>query len=169
MAETVMWRVLSLGGAAAAAALLLTQIIPSRSESRPTCIWRSEPTPVVVIKVHPRGPREAGNTDRATLLYQGRKVFDLVTFQPNGYGALYWGTDGAENKNLLFFYGNQPAAGVAHLDKSQPRRVILAGLGSALWYGKEEWRSMPGLFLAAEGFWRLSPGCRAPGLYGRGE
>jgi hypothetical protein len=169
MVEKLMGRVWPLAGAAWSAVLLLTQSAPSRSASAPSCLWRSESTPAVVIQVHPRDRRQAVNMDSATLLYRGRKVLDLVTFQPNGYGSLYWGTDGAENKTLLLFYGNQPAAGVRHLDRTQPRRVILAGLGSALWYGKDEWRSMPGLFLAAEGFWRLSPGCRAPGLAGRGE
>lgn len=92
-----------------------------------------------------------------------------MTFQPNGYGSLYWGTKGEGNKSLLLFYGNQPAAGVRSVDRKQPRLVILADLGSALWYGRSEWRSLPDLFLAAEGFWLLSPNCRAPGLYGRGE
>ena len=40
-------------------------------------------------------------------------------------------------------------------------RVLLVGLGSALWYGSNpEWRQQKPLLLAAEGFWRLGPGCR---------
>ena len=159
----------SLAAVAVPVTLLLTQSTPSRSESHLPCVWRSESVPAAVIKVHPHAPDQVANMDIATLLYQGRRILDLVTFQPNGYGSLYWGTEGADNKSLLLFYGNQPAAGVRSLDRTQPRRVILAGLGSALWYGRSEWRSLPDLFLAAEGFWQLSPGCRAPGLYGRGE
>ena len=127
------------------AALLLTQSIPSRSESRLSCVWRSESVPAALIKVQPQARNQASNTDHATLLYQGRRILDLVIFQPNGYGSLYWGTDGAENKTLLLFYGNQPAAGVRSVDREQPRRVILAGLGSALWYGRSEWRSLSDL------------------------
>ena len=80
-----------------------------------------------------------------------------------GYGSNWWSTgeDNGGFQSVVVFRGNQVLRGTSGGAPSGQQRVLLVGLGGNLWYGRNpQWREMPSLLTAAEGFWRTTAGCR---------
>lgn len=105
-------------------------------------------------------------TSLGVLSYRGRRLLELEQGQSLGYGSLWWRAGQVQERvgALLVFRGHQVVRGTLDLAgaaaRTAPQRLLLVGLGSALWYGeKGEWRDDRLLLTAAEGFWRASPGC----------
>jgi hypothetical protein len=159
------------------APLLLS--LPSTSQAQQSypysCEWVSEVTPGAVIRFSSTN----GIGDyKGTLLYKGKRVMAFIERQSQGYGSRSWRRDGenAPSGAVLVFSGNQVVRGTPGFgDGNQPKgaqRVLLEGLGSALYYGWDQqmrkghlaeprWRNEQALLTAGEGFWRSSPGCRS--------
>lgn len=132
-----------------------------------SCEWVSEVTPEAVIRF--TGTNGVG-AYRGALTYRGRRLMAFEEGQSQGYGSHWW-SSGAENGpsgQVVVFAGDRVVRGTPGVwEGRRPAgvgRVLLVGLGSALYYGSDpRWREDRALLTAAEGFWRLSPGCRALG------
>lgn len=125
-----------------------------------SCQWISEVTPDAVIRF---SSTNGTGAYFGTLFYQGNRLMPFQEGQSMGYGSHWWSTgrDGERSDSVIVFRGNQVARGTPGGAPSGQQRVLLVGLGSSLWYGvNPQWREMPTLLTAAEGFWRISTGCR---------
>ena len=96
------------------------------------------------------------------LSYGGKAMLQLVATQAQGYGSRLWWVAGQEAKEgrLIPFSEGQPSKGLDR--RSQVNRFLLVGLGSTLYYrfrGSEQEPSMR-MLKAAEGFWRITSGCK---------
>lgn len=148
-----------LGGVSLLLVLMFTA--SGRSSSPPTCTWTSEVTPDAVIRL---GPVVAFNSQKGALFYKGQQLMSFQHAQPMGYGSHIWTNHDQDRPNeVIVFTGNQVLRAIPGRlipDHPQPRRVIIVGLGSSLWYGQNpNWRSDNLLLAAAEGFWRVSKQC----------
>ena len=125
-----------------------------------SCEWISEVTPDAVIrfnKTNGTGSYVGG------IFYKGKRLMDFREGQSMGWGSLWWGTglDDGGPRQVIIFRGNQVVRGTPGKPAPGPQRVLIVGLGSSLWYGRDSnWRSEGTLLTAAEGFWRTSPKCR---------
>jgi hypothetical protein len=125
-----------------------------------SCEWVSEVTPDAVIRFSSTNGTGAyyGN-----LIYQGKRQMPFQEGQSMGYGSNWWSTglDDERPYPVVVFRGNQVLRGTLGGIPSGQQRVLLVGLGGNLWYGiNPQWREMPSLLTAAEGFWRTTSGCR---------
>lgn len=127
------------------------------------CQWVSEVTPDAVI----RFTNTTGvGVYNGALLYKGKLLIPFTEGRAMGYGSNYW-REGQDDKGsagaVVVFAGNQPLRALASDStawKTEPIRLLVVGLGSSLWYGREfSWREEPLLIASAEGFWRPSAGC----------
>jgi len=105
---------------------------------------------------------------KGALLYKGKRLMAFQEGQSQGYGSNWWSTGGQDDPSgqVVVFAGNQVVRGTAGFwSGKRPKvtqRVLLVGMGSALYYGRDQrWRDDYALLTAAEGFWRASPGCRS--------
>lgn len=126
-----------------------------------TCTWTSEVTPDAVIRL---GPVVGFNSQKGGLFYKGQKIMSFQHSHVMGYGSHVWTTHDHDRSNeVIVFTGNQVLRAIPSRlipDHPEPRRVIIVGLGSSLWYGQNpNWRSNDLLLAAAEGFWRVSKQC----------
>ena len=82
--------------------------------------------------------------------------------QSQGYGSNWWSVDGNDSsKSVVVFSGNQIVRGTPGFQGKGITRVLLVGMGSSLYYGRDSrWRQDATLLTAGEGFWRASSGCR---------
>ncbi|MEB3261379.1 MAG: hypothetical protein VKK94_00305 [Cyanobacteriota bacterium] len=87
--------------------------------------------------------------------------------QSQGYGSHWWsmGDEDARSNPVVVFAGNEVVRGTRGFLRGErqggPQRMLLIGMGSALWYGRDpSWREKHDLIAAGEGFWRSSEGCR---------
>lgn len=132
-----------------------------------SCEWLSEVTPEVVIRF---SDTNGVGTYRGALFTRGRRLMAVQEGQSQGYGSHWWSSGGGSGPSgqVLVFAGDRVVRGTPGIwEGRRPTgvgRVLLVGLGSALYYGSDpRWREDRALLTAAEGFWRLSPGCRALG------
>jgi len=126
-----------------------------------SCKWISEVTPDAEIRFENTNGigRYSGE-----LLYKGRRLMSLDEGQFQGYGSNWWSENGNPGKPLVVFSGNQVVRGTLGFQAQGTTRVLLVGLGSALYYGRDNrWRQDSTLLTAGEGFWRSSSGCRSLG------
>lgn len=141
-------------------AMALGSPVVAQGEYPYSCEWVSEVTPEAVIRF---SSTNGTGTHFGDLFYRGQRQMSFMEGQSMGYGSHWWSM-GLEDERLdpvIVFRGNQVVRGTPGGAPSGQQRVLLVGLGSSLWYGvKPQWREMPTLLTAAEGFWRTSPGCR---------
>ena len=130
-----------------------------------SCQWISEVTPDAVIRFTSTNGVGVYTGD---LLYKGKRLMVVQEGQSQGYGSNWWSTGGQDGPSgqVVVFAGNQVVRGTAGFwhgkRPNDTQRVLLVGLGSALWYaGDQRWRDEPTLLTAAEGFWRASSKCRS--------
>jgi hypothetical protein len=130
-----------------------------------SCEWVSEVTPDAVIRF---SSTNGVGSYKGSLLYKGKLLLAFQEGQSQGYGSNWWSTGGQEDPSgqVVVFSGNQVVRGTTGFwDGKRPKdtqRVLLVGMGSALYYGRDQrWRDDHTLLTAAEGFWRASSGCRA--------
>ena len=136
-----------------------------------SCEWISEVTPDAVIRF---SSTNGVGTYKGVLFYQGKRLMPFQEGQSQGYGSNFWiGGSGetAPSGTVVVFSGNQVVRGTSGFWDGKrvkgAQRVLLVGLGSSLYYGRDQtWRNQQALLTAGEGFWRSSPGCRS--LLGRG-
>ena len=129
-----------------------------------SCEWISEASPDAVIRFN----RTSGvGVYSGFLYYRDQPLMAVQEGQSQGYGRFWWSGSGepAPSGTVVLFVRDQPLRALPTFWSDGRRlsanRVLLVGLGSALWYGSNpEWRQQKPLLLAAEGFWRLGPGCR---------
>lgn len=129
------------------------------------CDWVSEVTPDVVIRFT---STNGVGFYKGALFYKGKRLMELQEGQSQGYGSNWWSTGEQDDpsRQVVVFAGNQVVRGSAGFwNGKRPKgtqRVLLVGMGSALYYGPDQgWRDDHTLLTAAEGFWRASSGCRA--------
>ena len=84
--------------------------------------------------------------------------------QAMGYSSHVWNVHDEDTPNeVIVFSGNQVLRAMSSriiLKHPEPRRVIIVGLGSSIWYGQNpNWRTDHELLAAGEGFWRVSKQC----------
>jgi hypothetical protein len=125
------------------------------------CTWTSEVTPDALIRL---GPVVAFNTQTGGLFYKGNQLMGFQHAQAMGYGSHVWSVHDQDiPKQVIVFTGNQVLRAIPGRlipGHPEPRRVIIVGLGSSLWYGSTaDWRADPKLLAAGEGFWRVSKQC----------
>ena len=125
------------------------------------CTWTSEVTPDALIRL---GPVMGFNSQQGGLFYKGEQIMGFQHAQAMGYGSHVWTTHDQDTPNeVIVFTGNQALRAIPGRLISghpEPRRVIIVGLGSSLWYGQNsDWRSDAKLLAAGEGFWRVSKQC----------
>lgn len=99
---------------------------------------------------------------KGRLNYGGKTILQLAATQAQGYGTRSWAAAGYETQlgRLLPFSDDQPTNSLAK--RRQVNRLLLTDLGSTLYYrfrGSDQEPSMP-MLEAAEGFWRITSGCR---------
>ena len=126
-----------------------------------TCTWTSEVTPDAVIRL---GPVVGFNSQKGGLFYKGQKILGFQHAHAMGYGSHVWTVHDRDAPNeVIVFTGDQVLRAISGRllpDHPQPRRVIIVGLGSSLWYGQNsDWRADTKLLAAGEGFWRVSKQC----------
>lgn len=107
-------------------------------------------------------------TYEGAIFYKGKQLMAFKEGQSLGYGSNWWSTGGQDDPygDVVVFSGDQVVRGtVGFWDGKRSKgvqRVLLVGMGSALYYGHDQrWRSDHSLLTAGEGFWRSSPGCRS--------
>lgn len=128
------------------------------------CEWVSEASSDAVIRFN----RTSGVGVCSGFLFdRDQPLMAVQEGQSQGYGRFWWSGSGepAPSGTVVLFMGDQPLRAVPTFwsdgRRLSAKRVLLVGLGSALWYGSNpEWRRQKPLLQAAEGFWRLGPGCR---------
>ena len=146
--------------------LLTSPTIALAEQSLPySCQWVSEVTPDAVIRF---SSTNGVGTYKGALLYKGKRLMAFQEGKSQGYGSNWWSTGGQDNPSsrVVVFAGNQVVRGTAgSWNGNRPKgtqRVLLVGMGSSLYYGRDEsWRNDRTLLTAAEGFWRTSSKCRA--------
>lgn len=129
------------------------------------CQWVSEVNPDAVIRF---SSTNGVGTYNGALLYKGKRLMPFQEGQSQGYGSNWWSTGGRDDPSgaVVVFSDDQVVRGTTEFwDGQRPRgaqRVLLIGMGSALYYGQDpRWRENRTLLTAGEGFWRSSPGCRS--------
>lgn len=132
----------------------------SLSASSRHCDLRSEVDPKAEIQ-WTYNTTKAG-TWNGRLNYGGKTILQLAATQAQGYGTRSWAAAGYETQvgRLLPFSDDQPTNSLAN--RRQVNRLLLVGLGSTLYYrfrGSDQEPSMR-MLQAAEGFWRITSGCR---------
>lgn len=125
------------------------------------CTWTSEVTPDALIRL---GPVVAFNTQSGGLFYKGSQLMGFKHAQAMGYGSHVWSVhDQGIPQEVIVFTGNQVLRAIPGRlipGHPEPRRVIIVGLASSLWYGSTaDWRGDQMLLAAGEGFWRVSKQC----------
>ena len=154
-----------------AAAVLAPLLVASPSvawaeQSFPySCQWVSEVTPDAVIRFT---STNGVGSYKGALLYKGKRLMAFQEGHSQGYGSIWWSTGGNDDPSgqVVVFAGNQVVRGTAGFwSGTRPKdtqRVLLVGMGSALYYGHDQrWRDDHTLLTAGEGFWRSSSGCRS--------
>lgn len=142
-----------------AAVMVGSPAVAQRGLSYP-CEWVSEVTSEAVVRFTTTNGTGAYF---GSLFYKGKRLMPFQEAQSMGYGSHWWstGSDDERPGPVIVFRGNQVVRGTPGGRPKGPQRLLLVGLGSALWYGSNpQWREMSTLLTAAEGFWRSSPGCR---------
>ena len=137
----------------------------NHAEELKVCHWRSLSAPEAVIVINSVSSIGIISGD---LIYNGRKIRQLLFGQPNGYGSRWWAFEGVDGKpikggHLLPFKGSYPLRGIkeGRAYVNSQRRVLLVGLGSSIYYS--DLRKDIDLIIASEGFWQLGKGCSFPG------
>lgn len=124
------------------------------------CTWTSEVTPDAVIRL---GPVVGSNTQMGGFFYKGQQIMSFHHAHVMGYGSHVWWIGEEAPKEVLVFSGNQLLRAISSRiipSHPEPRRVIIVGLGSSIWYGQNSnWRGDHSLLSAGEGFWRVSKQC----------
>lgn len=146
---------------------LLSIASPSAFAKSPfsyTCRWVSEVTPDAVIQFT---STNGTGTYQGSLLYKGQPVFEFREGQFQGYGSNWWSTGAGDETSgrVVVFMDHRVVRGTpvseAHTLRKGETRLLIVGLGSAIWYGNAlRWRGEESLLTAGEGFWRPSAGCR---------
>jgi hypothetical protein len=125
-----------------------------------TCTWTSEVTPNAVIRL---GPVVGSNTQIGGFFYKGQQIMSFHHAHAMGYGSHVWSIGEEAPNEVIVFSGNQVLRAMSSRiipSHPEPRRVIIVGLGSSLWYGQNSnWRADHTLLSAGEGFWRVSKQC----------
>jgi hypothetical protein len=121
-------------------------------------------TPDAVIRFH---STNGGGTYNGDLYYKGKRLMAFQEGQSLGYGSLWWssGEDDSTSGKIVVFAGHQVVRGTpGFMNGKRPKgdqRLLLVGMGSALWYdGNPQWRDEQLLLTAGEGFWTTTAGCR---------
>ena len=100
---------------------------------------------------------------RGRLSYEGKTMLQLTATQAQGYGSRLWWVAGHEAREgrLIPFSEDQPTKSLDH--RRQVNRFLLTDLGSTLYYRFRGSEQEPRLRMlnAAEGFWRITSGCRS--------
>ena len=134
----------------------------SLSQSSRHCDLRSEVDPKAEIQ-WTYNTTKAG-TWNGRLNYGGKTILQLTATQAQGYGTRSWAAVGYEPQvgRLLPFSDDQPTNSLAN--RHQVNRLLLVGLGSTLYYRFRNFDQEPiinmRMLQAAEGFWRITSGCR---------
>jgi hypothetical protein len=141
--------------------LILVFKLSSNSSGLQNCTWISDVTPDAVIRL---GPVVGFNSQKGGLFYKGQKIMSFRHAQAMGYGSHVWSVHDEDTPNeVIVFSGNQVLRAMSSRiipKHPEPRRVIIVGLGSSIWYGQNpNWRSDHELLAAGEGFWRVSKQC----------
>lgn len=130
-----------------------------------SCQWVSEVTPDAVIRF---SSTNGVGTYNGAFLYKGKRLMAFQEGQSQGYGSNWWSTGGQDDPSgsVVVFSGDQVVRGTAGFWNGRrpngSQRVLLVGMGSALYYGQDQrWRDDSTLLTVGEGFWRISPGCRS--------
>lgn len=128
------------------------------------CEWISEVSPDAVIRFSSTNGTGVYN---GALIYRGKRLMAFQEGQSQGYGSHWWSTgrDDDPSGRVVVFAGHQVVRGTIGFWNGRkpdgPQRVLLVGLGAALYYGQDPlWRNDSILLTAGEGFWRSTPGCR---------
>ena len=134
----------------------------SLSQSSRHCDLRSEVNPKAEIQ-WTYDTTKAG-TWSGRLNYGGKTILQLTATQAQGYGTRSWAAVGYEPQvgRLLPFSDDKPTNSLAN--RHQVNRLLLVGLGSTLYYRSRNFDQEPiinmRMLQAAEGFWRITGGCR---------
>ena len=107
-----------------------------------TCTWTSEVTPDAVIRL---GPVVGSNTQIGGFFYKGQQIMSFHHAHAMGYGSHVWSIGEEAPNEVIVFSGNQVLRAMSSRiipSHPEPRRVIIVGLGSSLWYGQNSnWRA----------------------------
>lgn len=99
---------------------------------------------------------------RGRLSYEGKTMLQLTATQAQGYGSRLWWVAGQEAKQgrLIPFSDDQPNKSLDH--RRLVNRFLLTELGATLYYRFRGSAQEPSLRMlnAAEGFWRITSGCK---------
>jgi hypothetical protein len=101
---------------------------------------------------------------KGRLSLEGKTILQLMATQAQGYGTRTWTAVGhnSQASPLIPFSDGQPTNSLANA--SRVDRFLLVGLGSTLYYRtrNSEHESLidSRMLQAAEGFWRITNGCR---------
>ena len=132
----------------------------SLDKSTHHCDLRSEVDPKAEIQ-WTYDTTKAG-TWNGRLNYGGKTILQLAATQAQGYGTRSWAAVGYEPQvgRLLPFSDDQPTNSLAN--RHQVNRLLLTDLGSTLYYRFRDSDQEPSMLMlqAAEGFWRITSGCR---------
>lgn len=130
-----------------------------------SCEWVSEVTPDAVIRFT---STNGVGSYKGALLYKGTRLMGFQEGQSQGYGSNWWSTEAQDGPSgqVVVFAGNQVVRGtIGFWNGKRPKdtqRVLLVGMGSALYHGRDpRWRDDHTLLAAAEGFWRAISECRS--------
>lgn len=135
---------------------------PVAAQKPYACTWTSEVTPLAVI----RFDRLVGmGSYEGRLLFNGEPIGPFSESTSQGYATNHWSMDQGGDGTVLHLRGNRLVRSLLNPSPKElaqePPQVILVGLGRHLWYrGDQRWRDQPELLAAAEGVWRVGPGCR---------
>lgn len=129
-----------------------------------SCQWVSEVTPDAVIRF---SSTNGVGTYNGALVYSGRRLMAFQEGQSQGYGSHWWRSAAEHDPSgqVVVFAGDQVVRGTSGFRAGRRakgvQRLLLVGMGSALYYGRDQrWREDHTLLTAAEGFWRAPSGCR---------
>jgi len=157
------WRHLSLLKIPVLAGMLLVRPVQAQANTYPySCKWISQVSANAVISFSSTNGVGIYN---GSLYYKGKRLLSIYEGAFQGYGSSWWSSSlvtESRSGHVIKFYGNYPARAVDGKKRtSQEVKLLVVGLGSSLWYGKDHsWRNNPELLRAAEGFWVPSSGCR---------
>ena len=134
----------------------------SLAKSTHHCDLRSEVDPKAEIQW--TYDNSNAGTWNGRLNYGGKTILQLAATQAQGYGTRSWAAVGNEPQvgRLLPFSDDQPTNSLTN--RQQVNRLLLVGLGSTLYYRYRNSDQEPiintRMLQAAEGFWRITSGCR---------